>query len=58
MDFIADYLFRPDAGLAHALGRGSDPDALVNGQFITLRDPGVMFVAFSGKNVEIRAQGR
>ncbi len=55
MDFIADYLFRPDAGLVTRSVEEAYPDALINGQFITLRDPGVMFVAFSGKNVpEIR----
>jgi predicted Zn-dependent peptidase len=55
MDFIADYLFRPEAGTVTRSIEEAYPDALINGQFITLRDPGVMFVAFSGKNVsEIR----
>jgi predicted Zn-dependent peptidase len=55
MDFIADYLFRPDAGVVTRSVEEAYPDALISGQFITLRDPGVMFVAFSGKNVpEIR----
>jgi predicted Zn-dependent peptidase len=46
MDFIADYLFRPDSGV---VSRGIGelyPVAFVTGQFVTLRDPGVMFVAF------------
>jgi len=50
MDFIADYLFRPEAGVVTRAVEESSPDSFVSGQFITLRDPGVMFVAFSGKN--------
>lgn len=52
LDFIADYLFRPDGGtVARALAE-SDPDAFVLGQFITLHDPGVLFVAFAGKRID------
>jgi predicted Zn-dependent peptidase len=57
MDFIADYLFRPDAGTVSRSVSEAYPDALVSGQFITLRDPGVMFIVYSGKNTEgIRAK--
>ncbi len=52
MDFIADYLFRPDAGYVSRQIGDSYPDALVSGQFITLHDPGVMFVVYSGKETE------
>jgi predicted Zn-dependent peptidase len=49
LDFIADYLFGGDTGyVTHALAV-SNPDAFVVGQFITLYDPGVLFVGYSGK---------
>lgn len=51
MDFIADYLFRPDDGLVTRQIADKYPDAFVAGQFITLNDPGVMFVAYSGKDM-------
>jgi predicted Zn-dependent peptidase len=50
MDFIADYLFRPDDGYVSEQISAAFPDAIVVGQFITLHDPGVMFVAYSGKS--------
>ena len=50
MDFIADYLFRADDGLVTRRAAERYPESFVVGQFITLHDPGVMFVAFSGKN--------
>lgn len=52
MDFIADYLFRPDAGYITRQINDTYPNALVAGQFITLRDPGVMFVVYSGKQTD------
>ena len=56
MDFIADYLFRPEDGLVTRRVAEKLPDAFVAGQFITLHDPGVMFVAFSGGD-ESRLRG-
>ena len=50
MDFIADYLFRADDGVVARQVNVAFPQSLVVGQFITLHDPGVMFVAYSGKN--------
>jgi predicted Zn-dependent peptidase len=50
MDFIADYLFRSDDGLVAKEVAKRYPDAFLVGNFITLHDPGVMFVAFSGKD--------
>ena len=50
MDFIADYLFRIDDGIVARKVAESAPDALLVGQFVTLRDPGVMFVAYAGKD--------
>jgi predicted Zn-dependent peptidase len=49
MDFIADYLFRTDDGYVTRRATEKFPDALLLGQFITLHDPGVMFVVYSAK---------
>jgi predicted Zn-dependent peptidase len=49
MDFIADYLFDPDRGVVTQSLR-SQPDLFVNGQFVTLHDPGVLLVTLSGQN--------
>lgn len=50
LDFIADYLFDTDHGtLAKAIAK-TDPGAFVNGQFITLHDPGVLMLTISGVN--------
>ena len=54
MDFIADYLFRSipaDAGVVSKRVGERYPDAVVIGQFITLHDPGVMFVCYGGKDL-------
>jgi predicted Zn-dependent peptidase len=51
MDFIADYLFRSDDGYVAKAVAKTYPDAFLVGNFITLHDPGVMFVAYSGKNM-------
>jgi predicted Zn-dependent peptidase len=47
LDFIADYLFRDETGV---VTKELDPtgDDYVNGQFITLHDPGVMLVTIGG----------
>jgi predicted Zn-dependent peptidase len=47
LDFVADYLFRDETGL---VSKSLDPtgDVYVNGQFITLHDPGVMLVTIGG----------
>jgi predicted Zn-dependent peptidase len=52
LDFIADYLFRPEGGVVSRELAESDPDAFVIGQFITLYDPGVVFVAYAGKRID------
>lgn len=52
MDFIADYLFRPGGGTVAREVAALFPDAQVTGQFVTLHDPGVLFVSFSGAPVE------
>jgi predicted Zn-dependent peptidase len=50
MDFIADYLFRTDDGMVAKEVARRYPDAFLVGNFITLHDPGVMFVAYAGKD--------
>ncbi|HTX57423.1 MAG TPA: hypothetical protein VMD47_10040 [Candidatus Acidoferrales bacterium] len=47
LDFVADYLFRDETGV---VSKTIDPtsDAYINGQFITLHDPGVMLVTIGG----------
>ena len=49
MDFIADYLFRNESGFVSKSVAEVNPNSVLVGQFITLHDPGVMFVAYSGK---------
>lgn len=56
MDFVADYLFRQNTG---TVTKALDPtgDAYVNGQFITLHNPGVMLVTIGGsKNAAVEAK--
>ena len=48
MDFIADYLFDGDHGTVAAAVRKKQSDAFVNGQFITLHNPGILLVTVSG----------
>jgi predicted Zn-dependent peptidase len=50
MDFIADYLFRPDVGLVTKELAEAQQGASVAGQFITLRDPGVFLVSYTAKD--------
>ena len=50
MDFLADYLFRADDGYVAKQVTARYPDAFLVGNFITLHDPGVMFVAYAGKD--------
>jgi predicted Zn-dependent peptidase len=57
MDFIADYLFGGDTGTVTRVAGEKDPSAFIVGQFVTLHDPGVLFVAYSGKDpVALRTQ--
>jgi len=50
LDFIADYLFRSETGVAQTAVLAADPDIYLSGQFITLHNPGVMLVTIAGKN--------
>ena len=47
MDFIADYLFDPDHGTL-AVATRKNKSVLINGQFITLHNPGVLLLTISG----------
>lgn len=49
MDFVADYLFDPDRGTVVRAARGAR-GLFVNGQFVTLHDPGVLLVTLSGES--------
>jgi predicted Zn-dependent peptidase len=49
MDFVADYLFDPDRGTVVRAARGAH-GLFVNGQFVTLHDPGVLLVTLSGES--------
>lgn len=53
MDFIADYLFRIEDGVVSKAVARRSPQSLLVGQFITLHDPGVMFVAFAGNDTAV-----
>lgn len=53
MDFIADYLFDPDHGTVAAAVAHDTPDAYVEGQFITLHDPGVLLASVSGGSSQV-----
>lgn len=48
MDFVADYLFDPDRGTVTRAVH-AQRDIFVNGQFVTLHDPGVLLVTLSGE---------
>ncbi len=52
MDFIADYLFDADRGTVAREARSTANDAFLNGQFITLHDPGVLLVTVSGAHAQ------
>ena len=48
MDFLSDYLTRPDSGAVTMAVKAADPDATFAGQFITLRDTGVFYMTVTG----------
>jgi predicted Zn-dependent peptidase len=50
LDFVADYLFRDGTG--QVAREVNTDDTYVNGQFITLHDPGVMLVTIGGTKVD------
>ncbi|MEO6913050.1 MAG: insulinase family protein [Candidatus Baltobacteraceae bacterium] len=52
LDFIADYLFRGESGVVARQVDDLTPDVYLNGQFITLHNPGAMLVTISGKGYD------
>lgn len=50
LDFIADYLFRPGTGTFARQLVQNGSDVGLNGQFITLHDPGVLVVTVEGSD--------
>jgi len=50
LDFIADYLFRSETGMADTAVLAGNPDVYISGQFVTLHNPGVMLVSIAGKH--------
>jgi predicted Zn-dependent peptidase len=48
LDFVADYLFRDPSGIVSKAIDLQKGTTFVNGQFVTLHDPGVMIVTLSG----------
>lgn len=48
MDFLSDYLTRPDYGLVAKAIQSADPTADFGGQFITLKDAGVFYMTVVG----------
>ncbi len=55
MDFLSDYLMRDGYGTAAQAIAKAQPRAAFDGQFITLRDPGVMFAGVWGAGLDRRA---
>jgi predicted Zn-dependent peptidase len=51
MDFLSDYLAHPGDGVLAKIIHGLNPATSFNGQFITLRNPGVFFVTASGEGL-------
>lgn len=49
LDFISDYLFRPDTGVVQRAV--ATTKATVSGKFVTYHDPGVLLVTISGGDV-------
>ena len=56
MDFVADYLFHPTDGKVTRQLATAFPEVAVNGQFITLRQPGVFVVSLSGPGSDAAAK--
>ncbi len=52
LDFVADYLFRPNFGLVWRAVDRSGARVDVRGQFVTLHSPGVMLVTLEGSDGE------
>lgn len=51
MDFLSDYLTDPSSGVFASAARSTTADAAIDGQFVTLENPGLFFVSASGDGV-------
>jgi predicted Zn-dependent peptidase len=49
LDFVSDYLFRPDTGVVQRAAAATK--STVSGKFVTYHDPGVLLVTISGGDV-------
>jgi predicted Zn-dependent peptidase len=49
LDFVSDYLFRPDTGVVQRAIAGTK--STLSGKFVTYHDPGVLLVTISGGDV-------
>ncbi|HEY5094628.1 MAG TPA: insulinase family protein [Candidatus Eremiobacteraceae bacterium] len=54
MDFLSDYLMRDGYGTAALALAKAQPESEFDGQFITLQDPGIMFVGMWGTGLDRR----
>jgi predicted Zn-dependent peptidase len=52
MDFLSDYLTHPSEGVLSKIVDAAVAGADFNGQFVTLRNPGVFYVTASGEKVD------
>ena len=52
MDFLSDYLADARAGAFARAARAANPGVEVNGQFVTLENPGLFYVSASGDGVD------
>jgi len=57
MDFLSDYLADQHAGVFARAALAVNRDAAINGQFVTLENPGLFFVSATGPNVDPGAMG-
>jgi len=52
MDFLSDYLANPRDGVVSKIVNAADADTDFNGQFVTLRNPGVFYLTASGAKLD------
>jgi predicted Zn-dependent peptidase len=52
MDFLSDYLTHPTEGVLSKIVNAAEASTDFNGQFVTLRNPGVFYVTASGDKVD------
>ena len=55
MDFLSDYLTRPEYGAVPKAVGQADPEATFMGQFVTLESPGVFYLLAAGRRADPQA---